>query len=141
MDGEGKGIEMFIPRTDMPGFLPVSVENLNDNWSVWLLDRARPKPNYRGLPIRDGRAWAQLDLNLSDSDIFIGHPLTASNPEVKLLVSWMKQGYWFIEAHNPTAKAIRAKLQTSAGWNLFQFNQSVNLPPGTSSTWIVQEQN
>jgi len=139
LDGQGKGIDASVAKADMPGFLPLCVENLNDNWSAWLLDRARVKPNYRGLPIRDGRAWAQLDLNLADSDIFMGHPVTASNAQVKLLVSWMKDGQWFIEAHNPTDKPIKAILSTTTGWNVFQFNQAINLLPGTSQVWSVDD--
>jgi len=75
LDAGGTCIEATIPRADMPGFQPVSVEGLNDGWSVHFLDRARPWPNHRALPVRDGRAFAQLDLNEADSDVFIGHPV------------------------------------------------------------------
>jgi hypothetical protein len=139
LNGEGSGIEAKIPRTDMPGFLPVCVENLNDNWSVQLLDRARPWPNHRALPIRDGRAYAQLDLNEGDLDIFIGHPVVADNPNVKLAVSWMRPGEWFVEANNPTDAPIKTRLTAAPGWTPFAFDQTLDLAPGAGRQWTVKE--
>jgi hypothetical protein len=62
LDAQGAGIEAKVPKAAVPGFLPVCVEGLNDGWSVFLLDRNRKGPRFRGLPTRDGRAYAQLDL-------------------------------------------------------------------------------
>jgi len=140
LDGQGVGIEARIARADMPGFLPVIVEGLNDNWSVQLLDRARKRPNHRALPIRGGRAFAQLDLNQADLDVFIGHPVTCDNPDVKLLVSWQEPGVWFLEAHNATDKAIKTRLTSSRGWRLFHLDETVNLRPGSSRIWHVKEE-
>lgn len=137
LDGQGKGVEFSASRTDMPGFLPVSVEGLNDNWSVHLLDRKRAWPNHRALPIRDGRAFAQLDLSEADVDVFIGHPVICDNPEVKIQVSWMKSGTWFIEAHNASDKVIEAELSLGTGWTLFDFEEAIELLPGKSIIWQV----
>ncbi len=139
LDGQGVGITAELPRAELPGFLPVCVEGLNDNWSVVLWDQARPAPNTRSLPIRDGKAWAQLDLNLADSRIFLGHPVVADRPEVKLLVAWQEPGVWFVEAHNPTEQPLPVKLSTAPGWGVFAFQQTLTLPPGASQTWQVQE--
>lgn len=139
LDGQGTGVTARIPKTQMPGFLPVCVEGLNDNWSVILLDKARPAPNTRALAIRDGRAWGQLDLNEADSDLFIGHPVVADRPQVKLLVSWQEPGVWFVEAHNPTEKPLPVNLNTAPGWTVFAFRESLTLPPGTSRIWTVRE--
>lgn len=139
LGSENGAAEVRIPRVTLPGFLPVSVEGLNDNWSVILLDKARPKPNFRALPIRDGRTFAQIDTCLSDSDLFIGHPLTANRPEVKLLVSWQEPGKWFVEAHNPTDQAIQTTLKTNPGWTVFAFQETMTLAPGSSQVWTVTE--
>jgi len=138
VDAEGAGVDVHLPKADMPGFLPASIENLNDNWSVQLLDRARPWPNHRALPIRDGRAFAQLDLVEADLDLFLGHPVTADNKDVKLSVSWMMPGKWFVEVNNPTDKTVGATLTSSPGWTLFDFKETVQLAPGGSRTWTVE---
>jgi hypothetical protein len=107
---------------------------------VYLVDRARSGPNFRALPVRDGRSFAQLDLTEADSDLFLGHPVVADNPAVKLLVSWQELGVWFIEAHNPTDAPLTARLSSAAGWPMFRFQDTVTLPPGTSQFRRVQGQ-
>ena len=128
-----------VPKADMPGYLPTSIEGLNDNWSVHVVDKARPEPNHRALPVRDGRAFAQLDLAMADSDLFIGHPVTCGNLDVRLLVSWKEEGKWYVEAHNPGDKAVETTLTTCPDWPLFTLNESVALAAGTSRIWVVDE--
>jgi hypothetical protein len=146
LDGkEGNGIEAKIPKVDLLGRLTVTVEGLNDNWSVQLLDRAKKiappevTGNTRGLPIRDGRCFAQLDLAEGDSDLFIGHPVTADKAEVKLLVAWRSPGVWQVEAHNPGDKPVKVQLKTNPGWTVFAFAETAELPAGSSQTWQVKE--
>jgi hypothetical protein len=139
LDGQGEAIEARLRKTAMPGFLTVSVENLRDNWSVCLADRLRARPNFRALPVRDGRAYAQLDLTEGDSDVFIGHPVVADNPAVKLLVNWQEPGRWFIEAHNPGETPVTARLKSVSGGPLERFDETVTLPPGSSRTWTCAE--
>ena len=138
LDGAATGIAAVIPKTVMHGHLTTTVENLNDNWTVQLLDRARSWPNHRELPIREGRAYAQLDLNEADLDLFIGHPVTASDTKVKLLVTWKSPGRWSIEAHNPGDQESEVKLKSDPEWTVFSFGQTVKLAPGSSKVWEVE---
>jgi hypothetical protein len=139
LDGQLSGVEAKIPKAALNGLLATVVENLNDNWSVHLLDKGMAWPNHRALPIRDGKAYAELDLSDHDVDLFLGHPLAADNKDLRLEVAWEAKGLWYVEAHNPTDKPIQAKLTTSAGWTPFALAQQVDLPPGTSKVWHVQE--
>jgi hypothetical protein len=139
VDAEGRDVAARIPRAEIPGYLPACIEGLHDHWSVALLDRNRPWPNVRALPVRDGRAFAQLDLVPADSDLFIGHPVTADRDEVRLLVSWMEPGVWFVEAHNPTDTAMRVHVATSPRWPLFALDETIELAAGTSRIWHVKE--
>jgi hypothetical protein len=139
LDAQGSAIEVKIPKAAMPGLLPAVVEGLVDNWSVQLLNKARPWPNHRQLPIRGGRAYAELDFNDGDSDLFIGHPVVADNRDLKVQVAWESRGSWYVEAHNPTDKPIKARLSASPGWTVFGFGEAVELAPGTSKTWQVKE--
>ena len=138
-DAAGTSVQARLAKTPMPGFLTARVQGLNDNWSVFLLDKGRPAPNFRALPIRDGISWAQLDLVDHDSDLFIGHPITADNSDVKLLVNWKQDGQWYVEASNPTAAPITASLKTTPGWPLFAFAKTVTLAPGSSQNWEVDQ--
>jgi hypothetical protein len=139
LNGKGVGVEAQVPKADMPGFLPTIVDGLNGNWSAFLLDHKRKWPNFRALPIRDGASFAQLDLNEGDSDLFIGHPVTCGEKEVKIQVAWQEPGVWFVEAHNPTDEAVKTELRSSPGWTPFAFRETVELAPGTSRIWLVKE--
>jgi hypothetical protein len=35
--------------------------------------------------------------------------------------------------------AIHARLATTPGWTVFSFSAEVDLPPGASRTWLVEE--
>jgi transposase len=139
VDAQGEAVEARLPKTGLPGFLTACVENLRDNWSVCLVDRLRSGPNFRALPIRDGRAYAELDLTEADSDLFIGHPLVADNPALKLLVNWQEPGLWFAEAHNPTDAPLTARLASAPGGPLARFEETVVLPPGSSKTFVLRQ--
>ena len=113
-------------------------------WAVRFVRRKwdccrRRGPNFRALPIRDGRAYAQLDLTEADSDVFIGHPLVADNPAVKLLVNWQEPGLWFVEAHNPTDAPLTARLASTPEGPLAHFPETVVLPPGSSKTFSLRQ--
>jgi len=131
-------IEAAMPKADLAALVPLVVEGLNDNWSVCLLDKARPWPNHRALPVRDGKCYAQLDLTESDSELFAGHPVVCDQSEVKLLVSWKQPGVWYVEAHNPTDKPLKAGLKANRGWTVFTFDETVDLPAGSSRIWDVE---
>lgn len=135
--GTGGAVVANLPKTALPGFLTTIVDGLNDNWTVQLLDRSRPWPNHRALPIRDGRAYAEIDSNDSAQELFIGHPVTADNHDLRLTVTWLAKGTWWIEAHNPSGQAVKAKLKSHPAWNAFRFAESADLASGASQTWTV----
>ncbi len=135
---EDGAVAVDVPKTALPGFMTTLVEELNDNWSVQLLDKKREWPNHRALPVREGRAYAELDTNDDDLDLFIGHPVTADSRDLRITVNWMKKGQWYVEAHNPSDKPLRAKLRSHPQWSLFEFSEDIELAPGTSKIWTVK---
>jgi hypothetical protein len=138
-EADGGAWEAKLAQADLLNFVPLVLDGLNDNWSVQLLDRARPWPNHRALPVRDGRSWAELDPVEGDLDLFAGHPVTASDPSVRIEVAWKESpGTWIVEAHNPSDEPTKTALRSSPGWTLFDFSEQVELPPGSSRTWEVE---
>jgi hypothetical protein len=128
-----------IEQRDLLNFIPLVVEGLNDNWSAHLLVRNREWPNHRALPLREGRAYAQLDPTDGDIDVFAGHPVTSETPDVVLSVNWKERPRtWSIEAHNPTDRPLEARLTSTPGWTVFDFEKTIRLAPGTSKTWEVE---
>ena len=131
-------VEAETEKTALGAYLTTIISGLNDNWSVHLLDRKMPWPNHRALPIRDGKAYALLDLSGRERDLFIGHPVVASNDKLRLAVYWHSPGTWYIEAHNPSDQTVDASLRTNDGWDRFEFQKKVALEPGTSQSFYVQ---
>jgi hypothetical protein len=132
-------VEVALPKVKLIALLSTVIEGLNDNWSVYMLDRNRDRPNFRALPIRDGRSYLDLDTEDNDMDLFFGHPVTADKHQVKITAAWMEQGKWSVEAHNPSDHLIHAHLKTNAGWTLFALDEQISLPPGSSKRWVVDD--
>jgi hypothetical protein len=126
-----------IPRANVPGYVPLRVAGLNDNWSVVLLDRERQGPNHRGLAIRDGVSYAQLDVALAGMDVFVGHPVRAGEESLKILAAWAENGRWFVEAHNAGDAPIATRVFSDPDWPLFKLDENVRLAPGESLTWLL----
>lgn len=131
-------VEARLPHVDLHAYLPVRVEGLCGNWSVFLLDRTRTGVNFRELTMRDGVAYAQIDPSEGKKDLFIGHPLTCDQRDVILQVAWQQPGRWFVEAHNPTDRPLTTKITSTKGWTPFTFTTTVTLPPGQSKIWSVK---
>ena len=131
--------ECQIPKVALTAMIPVQVEGLNDRWSAFVVDRKRPAPNYRPIPVRDQCGYALLDPTDADADFFVGHPLTCDNPNVRLLVSWKEPGRWYVEAHNDGDAAIKTSIASDRAWPVFAFKQDVDLAPGSSRIWEVEE--
>jgi hypothetical protein len=132
-------VEATLPKVPLSAFLPAQITGLHDNWSVYLLDRQRAGVNFRALPMRDGVAYAQLDTTEADADLFLGHPVVSSRPEMTLQVSWQEPKVWYVEAHNPGAKTLAARIHTNSGWTRFRLDTTITLRPGESRVWRIAE--
>jgi hypothetical protein len=134
-------VEATVPKVKLNALLSTVVEGLNDNWSVYMLDKGRARPNYRALAIRDGASYLDLDTEDNNVDLFVGHPVVADDEKVKITTAWMEPGKWFVEAHNPSDRSITTRLRTNAGWTLFTLDKpTVVLRPGSSRSWVVDAQ-
>ena len=130
-------IEAEIPQTEMPGLVTTVISNLNENWSAVLADWNRLQQVHRHLPIRGETAYAQLDPDERDMDLFIGHPVVASDPDLVISANYYTAETWKIQVHNPTDEPIDADVRTNDGWRLFSFEREVTLAPGSSRHWTV----
>ena len=140
LQADNGAVEVAMSRVKLNALLSTVIEGLNDQWSVYMLDKNRDRPNFRALPIRDGKSYLDLDTEDNDMDLFLGHPVVADNHHVKITAAWMEQGKWFIEVHNPSEEAIDTRLKTNTGWPLFTLDRQITLSPGSSKSWVVDEQ-
>ena len=135
MDVEAEaGSAVFrIPRADLPMALPVTVRGINENWPVFLVDLGARR--CRPLGVLEGTAYAVMDTSERDWDVLIGHPVSASDPEVSLALVQTADDEWSLEVHNPTGRAISAKIRRSEFFDLIAWDgESMTLQPGSS--WV-----
>lgn len=131
LDGAGEGAAFKLPRADLPAALPVQVHGLNENWTVALCDRAGRR--WRPVGILEGTAHAVVDAAARDWDLFIGHPVTASDPDLVLNLVQTGDRQWLLEVHNPTGQEVTARVAASPFFPLLGWaGEACTLPAGGS---------
>ncbi|MHB9134044.1 MAG: hypothetical protein ACYDBB_23490 [Armatimonadota bacterium] len=119
MDGGGKGVACRIPQVELPMALPVMVQGLNENWPAFLVDRTASR--WRPLGMHAGTAYATVDTLVGDWELFIGHPVTASHPEVIINLAQISDEAWMLEVHNPTTEDITVNVTPSPYFTLLDW--------------------
>lgn len=115
--------------------LPITVSGLHDHWSAYLYDRERQQARPVGM--FEGKAWATVCLR-GALDLFVGHPVTATNPALTLQVTQTGDNCWRVEIHNPTDEAITATVQANPRFDPLAARgvapEQLTVPAG-SSVW------
>jgi len=148
LDAKDGGVDFAIPKTPLPTPLHVIVHGLADNAQVFLVDKATRK--WRPLGVLEGTAYAVLDTNKQEWDVFIGHPLTtvvsgqgsgaraaASHSDLRVNLVPVGENAWRLELHNPTHAPITATVTPSPSFTLLDWpGETLTVPAGQS---IVRE--
>lgn len=90
--------------------LPIAVSGLTDGCSSFLYDRRQKRARPVGM--LTGAAWATVRLH-GDLDLFLGQPVIADNPAVRLQLTQTGDDSWALEVHNPTDADIRTRLHVN----------------------------
>ena len=108
-----------LSKTKMPTDLFVQVTGLNDAWTgAQQVGRAAPVP----VTISRGIGYTTVDLNRASVDLVLGHPVTCSNREVRVVTSWGK-GMLQVFAHNPGETPVTCTLQTNPAFSALASGQ------------------
>jgi len=156
---EDGGFRARFGKAALPSDLPVRVAGLNDRWQagVWYVGKVRFKrPEwtfniYGGMiavlkdrtfedaflpgPVEAGVGWFALDVEDSDREVYVGHPVVCDRDEAFLqLLDW-RAGSAAIEVHNPTDAAVDCTVRNAKGFTLLgEFSRRVAVPAGESVT-------
>ena len=125
----------FEDLAKLPGTLGLRLAGLNDNWAAVVSS----KTGVRLVPVEKGVAYAALRDEESDCDLFVGHPVKASDPKLVLSLTRKGDAPWTLEVHNPTAKPVKAKLTTDPAFAAFRLAEDVEIAPGASVDIEPQE--
>ena len=117
---------------NLPGNLGTATSGLHDNWTAFYQTQGAGSQT-RLLSVEQGTGYAVVRAEDEGKTLFIGHPLTADNPDVSLTVArsgdWKK---WVAEIHNPTDKPVTVTVRSNPAYQGFVFNEKLTLPPGSS---------
>ena len=133
VDGRQDGCMCGTLEGKLISTLPITVTGLNDKWSAFLYDAGLKKS--RPIGVFENRAWAVVPVK-GRMEIFVGHPVTADNPDVIVQVAQTGEASWSVELHNPTSAAVNviptlnAKFAPFAGKKLA--DGKVEMPAGKS---------
>lgn len=120
-----------LPKTPMPGALPIVVDGLNERWSAVLADRQGTFLRFVG--VFEGSGYGAIDLRSAAHRLFAGHPVQSGSPELCIqLLEWSKVRA-SAEVHNPTERTVATWVGVDPSCTFMpQGREKVVLGPGTS---------
>ncbi|MBN1375625.1 MAG: hypothetical protein JXA01_05685 [Dehalococcoidia bacterium] len=153
----------FSGLADLSGNLGCMVSGLNANWSACLQVNNANDVKTRFIPVADkeggdasSKGYLVLDADKDNgTGWFIGHPITADDPNIVLNLSQAKDTYceetkiwswkWRLEIHNPTDQTRTVTINTNpnlfdtnwTGWTIN--NKTVTIPAGASRYYSYTE--
>ena len=146
-----------ISQASLPLDLPVRVRGLHARWDallwyrgeaqylvpVWktgqhrvrtaVRQRRRLRDELRRFPVARAGGMLQIDTELGARDVFVGHPVQASDPRLHILLTDTRPGRERVWLHNSERRPITATVWRDPDFTLIPaFRRKVTVPPGGS---------
>ena len=145
-----------ISRASLPLDLPVRLTGLNRRWDAllwyrgkgsflvprWKTDvrahaavrqRRTLRDELRRFPVTGGAGMVQIDTELGDRDVFLGHPVQASDRRLHILLADTRPGRERVWLHNSERAPITATVWRDPDFSLIPaFRKKVTVPAGGS---------
>jgi len=132
IDGHAGAVTLDSAPLPFNAYLCVEMTNLQPNWDAWIVDQSIPAPNWRQVVKNDGIAYAALPC-ATPKRYFLGHPVMADNPALKISLCNTLPDQWQLTLHNPTDQAITTQVWTAPQWTPFKLRKKrYTIPAGDS---------
>jgi len=129
---ENSAFAATFSQTTMPVDLLVLIDGLNDGWTC---ARQTARGELQPVTVSRRTGYTTVDLNPGALDLVLGHPVTCTAPDVRLVTWWNAKGLE-VYAHNPAAEPITCTLRTDTAFaGLPKANEQLTIPAGTSILW------
>ncbi|HEY3398432.1 MAG TPA: hypothetical protein VGM19_12325 [Armatimonadota bacterium] len=130
LQAQGGRVALALSKTDLPAPLPLVVLGLSGNLPGIFYDR--DSKELRRFTVFEGVGYLCTELP-RDRRLFVGSPVTISDPALIVDVADYSAQSLTLEIHNPTAQAITAQLATLPEFDLVPVQkQAVTVPAGSS---------
>ncbi len=124
-----------LTRTRMPADLLIQVKGLTNGWTTAKQVNRGP---LQVVTLHRGTAYTNVNLNDRDIALTVGHPVTCTSSEVRVVAWWSKAGV-DVYAHNPTPNPIDATYRTNPAFHgLPNGEKSVTVSGGASLSFTFR---
>jgi len=86
--------------------VPIIISKLNPHWSVFYCEMSNTKLRRPVAVAADGSCRVQFDRRKKNCTVWVGHPVIASDKNIRYDVIDAGDGTFIIQANNPTDKSI-----------------------------------
>jgi hypothetical protein len=118
-----------LARTAMPTDLFAEVDGLTDTWTA---AKQLNGNELRAITVHGGTGYLNVDLNVSDVSLVVGHPVMCDRSDVRI-VAWWDEGGLDVFAHNPGLGPVECIVRTNDAFTgLPQGEEQVAIPAGDS---------
>ena len=120
-----------LSKTRMPTDLFIQVRGLTDGWTcAKQIGRGTLVP----VTLSRGVAYTTVDLNDGVADLVVGHPVTCTDPTLRIVTWWSTTGL-DVFAHNPGTTEVVCTLRTNPAFRaLARAEKRATIAPGRSIT-------
>ncbi len=118
-----------LEQADLPGALPIAVENLNDRWSAVVAEG----DDVRFIGVFEECGFTVADIREKSRELFVGHPVICGDARLFLELSGWGESKATVEVHNPTDAPIETWVAVAPACPfIVQDRRTVTVPAGTS---------
>ena len=114
------------------GYLPMIINGLNENWDagIW---KEGGNEIFQRFGIKEGKGYAELELDDSEKNIFLGNYLISDKLEVCLTLIKIAEKNCEFVIHNPTDKDLVCTVKPNPGFKLIpSFSKKQEVKAGSS---------
>ncbi len=133
------GVAGAVDSAAIPYDLPLIIEGLNPRWSAGVWRSDVPDRVSDPVVVEGTTGYTTLDVNRG-SGFYVGHWVTADQPEVCLQVEEWTAQRLRVEVHNPTEQPLTTTLRTPAEVPLMSLHTQLTVAPGVSVHLTVDRQ-
>lgn len=138
IDAKEGGFTGAISKADLPQRLPIQVNGVNDRWTAARVDLQRKE--WFPLGVWNGATYTTIDTRDGETRWSIGNVVTSDHPDLFLtLLPANADGSTVVDVHNPTDKAVTAKVRIPLDTFLAKKQEKDVTVPAMASVQVAME--
>jgi hypothetical protein len=131
LKAEKGGAACSISKAKLPQNLPILVLNVSDKICAGIYDK--DSKELKMIPVKENIAYAQLDINSRNRNIYIGNLFLCDNKDLIITLRRPSDKKFVLSVNNPTELEIEAEINSAAQVDIIPgFSKKLKVPKGKS---------